>query len=100
MIKKIPKNLQGILWSRSVDHLDLQQDQYYIVHQILQYGNLAQIDWLIKTYSLPKVKRIFTTQPAKVYDPASFNFVKNFILNSNTNLNVKKYFKTTLRNSR
>jgi len=36
--RKIPKFLQGVLWSVEVDDLDLQKDRAYIVNQILVYG--------------------------------------------------------------
>ena len=100
MRKKIPKNLQGILWSKPVKTLDLNEDKHYIIHQVLQYGDMPQIKWILKTYSLPTVRKVFNTQPAKIYDPASFNFVKNFILKSQKKLNAKDYFKNTLRHPR
>ena len=77
---KIPKDLQGLFWSRKLDSLDLLKDKSYIVNQILAYGSLEQIKWLFRTYSEKEIKETFFSQPRKVYTPQSFNFVKNYIL--------------------
>ena len=46
------------------------------------------------------IKQIFVNQPQKSYHAASFNFIKNYILNISEKLDENKYFKNTLRNTR
>lgn len=90
----IPKHLQSILWSKSVDKLSLEDDRNYIVHQVLMYGDLGDIRWLFDTYSREKVREIFVKQPKKVYTAPAFNFVKNFVLGlGSVELNKEKYVK-------
>jgi hypothetical protein len=96
---KISSKLQPILWSKNVKKLDLEKDKIYIIHQILSYGNLNQIKWLFRVYSKKEIRKIFVTFPKKIYHPAIFYFVKNFVLNlKNEKLDEKKYLKTSLRN--
>lgn len=92
MAKHPPKNLQAYLWSVSVDDLDIEKDKNYIIHQIFAYGGIAQWRWLFKTYSFKTILNVFLNQPAKIYRPDAFNFVKNILLSlKNENLNKENY---------
>jgi len=78
--KTIPPSFQGILWSVNVKNLDLKEDKNYIIHQILMYGDLKEIAWLLKAYSKEEVKKVFEEAPMKIYDLQGFYFIKNIIL--------------------
>lgn len=73
-MRKIPKSLQGALWSVDISKLDLEKDRAYIVNQVLSYGTLDEIRWLMKTYGKDVVKQVFLNQPIKVYTPSAFRF--------------------------
>ncbi len=93
----IPKQLQGVLWSADVDSLDLKNDQVYIVHQILRFGKIDHISWLIKTYGPKKLKEIFLHHPKKIYTPSSLNFAKNTVLGLEDQIiNSQKYVQAPL----
>ncbi len=79
-MKKIPQSLQGILWSKNVRKLCLNADKPYIVHQILRYGQLKDIRWLLKTYGINAVKREFKEKPQRIYTKPGFHFIKEFVL--------------------
>ncbi len=88
---KLPKRLQSVLWSVNIDHLNLEKDKYYIIHQILIYGSFADLQWLFKTYNRSKITETFLT-PYKNYPRNIFYFVKNYILGlKNSNLNENDY---------
>ncbi|PIP57871.1 hypothetical protein COX03_00750 [Candidatus Woesebacteria bacterium CG22_combo_CG10-13_8_21_14_all_39_10] len=94
-MSKIPKNLQGILWSRNINSLDLQKDKNYIVHQILAYGGWDHLTWLLDNYKLDKIKDVFTQHPAKDYDERSFNFIQKILLKiPNADIDKRYYVKT------
>jgi len=98
--KQIPQSLQGILWSKNVQTLDLEKDKVYIIHQVLNYGSLQQIKWLFDIYSPKKVRAIFSNYPCKIYRPSIFYFVKNFILDlKNKTLSEKNYVRSPFRNA-
>lgn len=95
MNKKIPKYLQGILWSANIKNLDLEKDKNYIIHQVLMYGDFSDIKWLFQSYSLKIVQSVFIASPKKVYTKPIFKLTKDFILGlKETNLDEKKYVRT------
>lgn len=96
----IPSNLQGILWSKSVEKLDLREDRIYIINQILAFGTLAHLKWLFKTYKLAEIVEVFTKHPLKIYQKSTFNFVKNILLSLEGQVRQEKYVSTLPRNIR
>lgn len=90
--KKIPKSLQGVLWSVDVSHLDIEQDKGYITHQIFAYGNLPEFLWLFKTYGIEKIRQVFTDIPYKDYRAARFHFIKNILLNLKDRSMDERYY--------
>lgn len=95
---KIPLSFQGLLWSRSIDKLDFEKDKVYIIHQTLNYGDLNQINWLRKHYNKNELKKVFLEKPQKIYTPAAFNFIKNYILElEKEQVDEEKYYSFTSR---
>ena len=79
-----PKELQGVLWSASVNDLDLWRDRVYIIHHTLMYGNFSQISWLQDAYPIELIQETFAEKPMKVYSKTGFHFIKNYILDLST----------------
>lgn len=97
----LPKQLQAILWSKDINHIDQKKDKEYIIHQIFAFGRIEDIIWLFKTYSSRELTKIFTSIPYKDYTAARFHFVKNYLLGlKNRNLNERLYVKNTPRDIR
>lgn len=95
---KLPKNLQSVLWSANVDGLNLESDKYYIIHQILSFGNLENISWLINNYAKKEVVEVFM-QSFKDYSRSRFYLVKDAILGlKNWHPDERYYVKNTSRN--
>lgn len=88
---KLPKFLKPVFWSNNLDDLDLQKDKNYIVNQVLAYGGIPELRWLFKTYPLEVVKKVFIQSPAKIYRAATFNFVKEILLEAKDVLSSEKY---------
>ena len=97
MQKTISANLKGILWSINIKNLDLNNDRHYIIHQVLNYGDLSDIKWLFRVYSRQAIKNCFIHQPSKNYNRSTFNFVKNYLLNIKKKLLINDYLKFTPR---
>lgn len=88
---KLPKKLQSVLWSVNIDHLDLEKDKYYIIHQVLIYGSLNDLKWLFAAYTRSEIIETFLI-PYKNYPRPIFYFVKNYILGlKKTNFNEDDY---------
>lgn len=93
---EIPEHLQPILWSKDVGEMSLEQDKNYIVHQVLSYGTLDDVKWLFSVYPREEVKEVFVQYPKKLYTPAGFNFIKEFVLKVNDPAVVAENYVKTL----
>jgi hypothetical protein len=78
--KHPPKKLQGVLWSCSVEKLDLEKDKAYIINQVLMFGGFEELRWLLSVYPKKTIRNVFINNPLKVYTRSGFNFIKNFVL--------------------
>lgn len=97
----LPKKLQGVLWSKSIDSLNIEKDKVYIIHQIFSHGRMEDILWLFKIYPTSTLKEVFASHAFKDYDSARFYFTKNYLLDfKNTQLNEKNYVKNIPRDIR
>jgi len=76
---KLPKRLQSVLWSVKINHLNLDHDKYYIIHQILSCGSLKDISWLLNTYPKNEVIKVFMVS-FKDYARSRFYFIKDALL--------------------
>ena len=91
----LPKHIQGIFWTKKIEHIDLQKDAVMIIHHILRYGKIEDIAWLIKTYPRKKILQIFLTQPMTIYSRSSLHFAKKAILNISKDLpNEQQYLQS------
>lgn len=95
-----PADLQGVLWSKDIRNIDLARDRAYVINQVLAYGTLDHIRWLFRTYPRSVIRKTFTEQPAKIYSPAGFNFVKTILLTSKRRLPLQRYVSSLPRNAR
>lgn len=88
---RVPKKLQAILWSADVSKLDTKRDKYYIIHQVLIYGRMEEINWLFKQYKKQEIKDVFLCQPYKSYPERTFYFIKNYLLDLKEDINKDAY---------
>ncbi len=92
----IPPSLQGVLWSKRVDRLDLEKDQQYVINQILAYGGLEDIKWAKDSYGWKKLRQVFVEKPLKIYLPRTFYFVKNVLFGLSDNAALREKYDQTL----
>ena len=97
---KLPDSLQGILWSKNIENINLEEDKVYIIHQILAYGDIKEVEWLFEVYSKNDIKNIFTNYPVKIYTRPVYFFIKDFILNIKKDTNENNYVKNISRSIR
>ena len=71
-----------------------------VIHQILMFGKLSDIQSLKRKLGDKTVKELFLRFPKKVYTAAALNFIKNFILRISTHIDEQKYLKYTPRITR
>lgn len=94
-MKKLPAALAPILWSTPLNRLSLSKHKAYIIHQVLMYGNFQDIRWLFRTYPKEEIKKVFISNPQKIYTKEAFNYIKDFILEiKDKRLSPQKYVNT------
>ncbi|NCQ65949.1 MAG: hypothetical protein COZ34_00315 [Candidatus Pacebacteria bacterium CG_4_10_14_3_um_filter_34_15] len=96
LLLSIPKSTQKIFWSCKPSTLDSQKHKEYIVHQVLQHGDLEDYRWLKEQYSRQEIKDIFISKPRPTYQSQTFNFIKNFLLKISQSLPKERYVKSSL----
>ena len=84
---------QAVFWSKDKRNIG-KNDEAYLVNQTLMYGDLEDIKILIRNEGLEKIRKIFVSKPTKIYTPQAFNFIKNYILKIDQDLDQSKYVKT------
>ena len=95
MKQSVPSSIQGLIWSKNNDMIDLEKDKSVIIHHTLRYGTVGDIAWLLQTYPKDTITSVFTTQPMTIYSPSSFNFIKRTVLNITQELpNEKRYIQS------
>ncbi len=89
------REMQPILWSKSLKNIDQEKDKEYIIHQTLMYGSIAQIKRLLNFYGFNNVKYVFLHKPKNVYTEPAFMFIKNIVLGlEKKKMDKRKYVKT------
>lgn len=61
-LKIIPKDLATVLWSYDVSKLDLWRDRRTIIVNAINYGDLKQWRWLVKSYGAGEVKQVIANE--------------------------------------
>lgn len=91
----IPQEFQPYLWSVPTAKLDSKKHQRYIIHQLLQYGDLSAFSWLKKVYGLDELREVFLQHPTMIYTKKSFAFVAKYMLDiDDTQIQKDKYVRS------
>ena len=88
----LPRSFWPLVWSINAEKIDVQMDRRYIIHQLLQFGDLDAFEWLKEMYTLPTLQKIFKEMPNKIYTKKSLHFIINFLLKlEETDIQKEKY---------
>ena len=56
--KPVPDTLKGCLWSYDFDALDVVQDAWRVITNVLIYGDILALKWLFSTYSRKAISNV------------------------------------------
>lgn len=87
----IPLKHRHLFWSVNPDQVDLAEHKSYIIHQVLQYGDVSDYKWLLTVYPKSMVQEEFVVHPRQTYLPQTFCFIRDFLLNLTGKIDAKKY---------
>ena len=64
---KLPESFRPLLWSYKFSEIDPEKHKKTIIVSVLNYGDLDQWRWLIKTYGKKQLKQIIESLPASEF---------------------------------
>ena len=64
---KLPESFRTLLWSYRFSEVDPKEHKRTIIVNTLNYGDLSQWHWLVKTYGKKELKRIIESMPASEF---------------------------------
>ena len=74
MGRKVPKQLQRVLWSYDISKMDLEEDKDEIITQVLNYGTWEDLKLLFKLYSEKDIKKVIRHPRRGVWFRKVLNF--------------------------
>lgn len=86
IVDKLPLQLQGLVWTKKIENLNLENDKALIIHHVLRHGRVVDIAWLLQAYPHDQIRQIFLHHPLNIYSRSALRFVKNAILNISEDL--------------
>lgn len=54
----IPENIKRLFWDVDKESVDLKHHRSYIIKRIMDYGNIEDVRWMLKTYSPEEIIEI------------------------------------------
>ena len=64
---KLPESFRPLLWSYKFSEIDPKEHKRVIIVNVLNYGDLKQWRWLIKTYGRKEIKEFIESTPASEF---------------------------------
>ena len=64
---KLPESFRHLLWSYRFSEIDPEEHKKTIIVNVLNYGDLDQWRWLIKTYGRKQLKEILKSFPSSEF---------------------------------
>ncbi|RMF96849.1 MAG: hypothetical protein D6734_03160 [Candidatus Schekmanbacteria bacterium] len=62
-----------LFWDVDADKVDLKRNRNFIIERILSRGDIDDFQWMMRTYGINEVKKVFQKKIDKL-DPKSINF--------------------------
>ena len=57
--QRLPRELKRVFWNADFDKLDLRSDADAIIARVVEFGMLAEVQWLIRQYGLERIHTFF-----------------------------------------
>ncbi|MDO8559140.1 MAG: hypothetical protein Q7R84_02305 [bacterium] len=64
---KLPESFRHLLWSYRFSEIDIEEHKKTIIVNVLNYGDMDQWRWLIKTYGRKQLKEIIESLSASEF---------------------------------
>ncbi len=54
----IPESIKRLFWDADKEKIDIKDHRSYIVRRIMDFGNLDDVDWMLKAYTSDKIIQV------------------------------------------
>jgi len=71
---KIPSGVAGCLWSYDLRHLNLHKHRQIIIAQVLNFGGMKEVQWVLRTYTRRQIAAIVKNPQRGRWLPDVLNF--------------------------
>ena len=78
MENQIPQYVVKFFWDIDPKDFDLQNDYFYIIARILEFGDQQSIRWVFKNYPIQKVREVIESN-SKLLSKKTINFWNNVL---------------------
>ncbi|MEM3112478.1 MAG: hypothetical protein QXY90_05510 [Candidatus Anstonellales archaeon] len=55
---KIPEEIKRLFWDVRKDELDLKLHRFFIIARIVDFGDMEDVKWMLKTYSKEEIVEV------------------------------------------
>ena len=70
--KGVPPRFRPLFWDTSLENIHINRNARYIIERVLEFGDLAAVEWLQKVYPVRKIADVLKL--SKVISEKSKNF--------------------------
>jgi len=56
----VPTSFKKYFWEAETEKLDLKKDAEYIIGRVLEYGNIAAVQWMLRTFDKEPIKKVLS----------------------------------------
>lgn len=93
---KLPSFLKKYFWNVDFSELDLEENSFFVITRILEYGDIKSLCWLFKKVKRKQIEEVI--MKSRELSPKTANFWSLFLdLNKNKILCLKKSYQKMQR---
>ena len=73
---KLPKDFKSLLWGYKFNLIDTEEDKRIIIVNTINYGDLSQWKWLVKTYGKKRLREMIRSIPESEFRKHVLKLIK------------------------
>ena len=73
---KLPKDFKSLFWGYKFNLIDPEEDKRIIIVNTINYGDLSQWRWLVKTYGKERLRKIIRLIPESEFRKHILKLIK------------------------
>lgn len=78
----VTSKLQSRLWSKSTRKIHIKRDGRYIIKQLLAYGTMEDLRWLLSRYPKKTIRTVAKTMKRTEFHPSIYKFINLLFLSN------------------